>query len=252
MKKTIAVGLLGLTGATVFAGAAMAFGPGKHFFHNEDIKAAIDANDYAAFVDALSELDSDAAQKITQDGFDDIVAKDQMHDEIGAAIESNDYQSWVDALVNHATRSATEQRAQIVSSMTAFLTAIAAVALLVGAVGIANTMFTSVLEKTKEIGIMKAIGATNKDILVIFLLNAALIGLIGGLLGIFFGYILSGYLPALLGGALPFGRGGASTIITLKSVVMALLISIGIGTLSGAVPAYQASRLRPVDALRYE
>ena len=117
MKKTIAVGLLGLTGATVFAGAAMAFGPGKHFFQNEDIKAAIDANDYAAFVDALSELDSDAAQKITQDGFDDIVAKDQMHDEIGAAIESNDYQSWVDALVNHATRSATEQRAQIVSSM---------------------------------------------------------------------------------------------------------------------------------------
>ena len=64
-----------------------------------------------------------------------------------------------------------------------------------------NTMFTSVLEKTKEIGIMKAIGARNKDILIVFLLNAALIGLIGGVLGIIIGYMLSELIPTLLGGA---------------------------------------------------
>ena len=85
-------------------------------------------------------------------------------------------------------------RASTLSSMTSFLTAIAAVALLVGAVGVANTMFTAVLEKTKEIGIMKAIGARNSDILKIFLIHSALIGLIGGILGIMFGYLLSGSL----------------------------------------------------------
>ncbi|MFH1510750.1 MAG: ABC transporter permease, partial [Candidatus Woesearchaeota archaeon] len=92
-----------------------------------------------------------------------------------------------------------ESRAQMMSSINSFLIAIAAVSLIVGAVGVANTMFTSVLEKTKEIGIMKAIGARNKDIMTIFLLNAALIGLVGGVLGIIFGIILSGTLPALMG-----------------------------------------------------
>ncbi len=147
-----------------------------------------------------------------------------------------------------------EQRAEMMSSMTTFLTAIAAVALLVGAVGIANTMFTSVLEKTKEIGIMKAIGARNNDILTIFLLNAALIGLIGGLLGIVFGYLLSGVLPALMGevGGVMSRIGSAGSVISLNSVFLALGMSVFIGIISGVIPAYKASKLKPVDALRYE
>ena len=147
-----------------------------------------------------------------------------------------------------------EQRAEMMSSMTTFLTAIAAVALLVGAVGIANTMFTSVLEKTKEIGIMKAIGARNNDILTIFLLNAALIGLIGGLLGIVFGYLLSGVLPALMGeaGGVMSRMGSAGSVISLNSVFLALGMSVFIGIISGVIPAYKASKLKPVDALRYE
>ncbi len=145
-----------------------------------------------------------------------------------------------------------EQRAEMMSSMTTFLTALAAVALLVGAVGIANTMFTSVLEKTKEIGIMKAIGARNSDILKLFLLNAALIGFMGGLLGILLGAILSGILPALLGG-MTFGRmGAAGAALNPQIVIVALSLSVFLGMISGAVPAYQASRLKPVDALRYE
>ena len=143
--------------------------------------------------------------------------------------------------------------ADLSSSLTLFLTAIAAVALLVGAVGIANTMFTSVLEKTKEIGIMKAVGARNKDILTIFLLNSILIGFLGGILGVALGYILSGFVPALLGGSGVTGRlASGGTIVTMQSVILALSISVGIGMVSGVIPAYQASKLKPVDALRYE
>jgi putative ABC transport system permease protein len=135
------------------------------------------------------------------------------------------------------------------NTMSMFLLAIAAVSLIVGAVGVANTMFTSVLEKTKEIGIMKAIGARNKDILLIFLFNAALIGLIGGILGVLLGMILSGSMQTLLGGT-PFARG--STLVTLSSIIWALSVSVIVGIVAGIVPAYQGSKLKPVDALRYE
>ena len=110
-------------------------------------------------------------------------------------------------------------------------------------------MFTSVLEKTKEIGIMKAIGAKNRDILTMFLLNAGLIGLVGGIIGVVFGIVLSGFMPILMGG---MGRLGSQTIVSANSVIMSLSVSIIIGMIAGVVPAYQGSKLKPVDALRYE
>ena len=147
-----------------------------------------------------------------------------------------------------------EQRSEMMSSMTTFLTAIAAVALLVGAVGVANTMFTSVLEKTKEIGIMKAIGARNNDILKIFIMNAALIGLIGGVLGILLGILLSGALPSLMGsssgGMLRMFHGGGG--VSIKIILTGIGMSVLLGVLSGIIPAIKASKLKPVDALRYE
>ncbi|MCK4730653.1 MAG: ABC transporter permease [Candidatus Aenigmarchaeota archaeon] len=142
-----------------------------------------------------------------------------------------------------------QTRSEMMTSMNAFLLAIAAVSLIVGAVGVANTMFTSVLEKTKQIGIMKAIGARNKDIMLIFLFNAALIGLVGGFIGIIFGSILSGALPALMGETMML-RGG--TFVSIDSIIIALSVSVGIGVIAGFVPAYQGSKLKPVDALRYE
>jgi len=149
-----------------------------------------------------------------------------------------------------ASRKEVQQaRADTMNSMNAFLLAIAAVSLIVGSVGIANTMFTSVLEKTKEIGIMKAIGARNNDILLIFLFNAAFIGLVGGVIGIILGTILSGFMPALVGN-LPLMRG--TTIVSLNSIIMALSVSVAVGVIAGIIPAYQASKLKPVDALRYE
>jgi putative ABC transport system permease protein len=151
-----------------------------------------------------------------------------------------------------ASKSMAESVTEMTSSMTLFLGAIAAVSLLVGAVGIANTMFTSVLEKTKEIGTMKAIGAKNRDILMIFLFNSAMVGLVGGILGDILGACVSTLFPLL--GLQMMGGGGDSSGIYLAPDLMALglILAILIGVISGVVPAYRASKLKPVDALRYE
>lgn len=132
---------------------------------------------------------------------------------------------------------------EMLSSMSLFLGAIAAVSLVVGSVGIANTMFTSVLEKTKEIGTMKAIGATNFDIMMIFLFNSALVGFVGGVIGI----LLSVIVTSLLGPLLQI-----SITVAPYLVILGVSIAVVIGVISGVVPAYNASRMRPVDALRYE
>ena len=142
-----------------------------------------------------------------------------------------------------------ETRAAAMSTMSTFLLAIAAVSLLVGAIGVANTMFTSVLEKTKEIGIMKAVGARNQDILMIFLFNSAFIGFVGGVIGIILGSLLSASLPSLMGQT-PFAR--ETTIVSLNAVLLSVSVSVLVGILAGLIPAYKASKLRPVDALRYE
>ncbi|MBU0467076.1 MAG: ABC transporter permease [Nanoarchaeota archaeon] len=136
----------------------------------------------------------------------------------------------------------------IVSVINIVVTGIALIALLVGGIGIANTMFTSVLERTREIGVMKAIGAQNKDILAVFIIEAGLLGLIGGIVG------------ALIGLAMALGVAGAANSALGESLfqvapsipllVGSLSFSLLIGVLSGIVPAYQASKLNPVDALR--
>ncbi len=139
----------------------------------------------------------------------------------------------------------------ITQTLTLLLAAIAAVSLIVGAVGIANTMFTSVLEKTKEIGIMKAIGARNRDILLIYILNSGLVGLAGGILGASLGSAISLSLPRLLAGIAP-GAGGGTAIVSTSLLLTAMGVSVLIGMVSGEIPAYRASRLKPVDALRSE
>ena len=149
-----------------------------------------------------------------------------------------------------ASKSMAESVTEMTSSMTLFLGAIAAVSLLVGAVGIANTMFTSVLEKTKEIGTMKAIGAKNRDILMIFLFNSAMVGLVGGILGVMLGAFVSTLFPML--GLRMMGGGSSSIYLSPKLMVFGLTLAVIIGVISGVVPAYRASKLKPVDALRYE
>lgn len=130
------------------------------------------------------------------------------------------------------------------------LIGIAAISLLVGGIGIMNTMYTSVLERTREIGVMKAVGAKNSDIMVLFVLESGLIGLIGGVVGIALGIGLStavGYVASqalgttLIRPAFPY-------YLTLGSLAFSFLV----GTISGTLPAIQASKLKPVEALRYE
>ncbi len=136
-----------------------------------------------------------------------------------------------------------EMRTEMMGTVTTFLTAIAAISLIVGSVGVANTMFTSVLEKTKQIGIMKAIGAKNSDIMSIFLFNAAIIGVIGGISGLIVGVLVS----KLAGLALSI-----DAVISFGTIALAIGVSIFVGLLAGAIPAYQASQLSPVEALRSE
>ena len=150
---------------------------------------------------------------------------------------------------------ALQQRLSTVTGgITLFLGIIAAVSLLVGGIGVANTMFTSVLEKTRDIGVMKAIGAKNSDILLIFLFNSGLLGLVGGILGLIVGVAISSALP-YLGAGVGFGpgsRGGIQTSISASLLIFTLAFSLIIGMISGLIPAWKASKLKPVEALRYE
>jgi putative ABC transport system permease protein len=140
----------------------------------------------------------------------------------------------------------------VLGSTSILLTAIAVISLIVGAIGIMNTMFTSVLERTKDIGILKAIGSKNRDIMMIFLFNAGIIGLIGGIFGIIFGVIGAGFI-AQFSGISSAGRFSLISVYVSPWLVVGIFVlSVGVGLLAGVIPAYRASKLRPVEALRYE
>jgi putative ABC transport system permease protein len=135
-------------------------------------------------------------------------------------------------------------------TLTLFLGGIAAISLLVGAVGIANTMYMSVLERTRQVGTLKALGATHNEVMVLFIIESGLMGLVGGVFGIIFGVIASGLLSTV---GIRFGRGGsAQTVIPPELLVFALVFSLIIGIIAGVFPARRAASLQPVEALRYE
>lgn len=138
----------------------------------------------------------------------------------------------------------------ILNILTAFLVGIAAISLLVGGVGIANTMYTSVLERTSEIGVMKAVGARNSDILFIFLIESGLLGLIGGIIGVILGFLGSKFIEAIANNAL-----GKSILLISPPIYLyvgCLAFASFMGALFGVWPAWRASKIRPVEALRYQ
>ena len=202
-------------------------------------------------IDGAVDLIADAKKDV----YDSITVKAKSEDQVDGLLEDIKKRLMISRHINQEkdrdfTLSASKSMASSVTSMTStmtlFLGAIAAVSLLVGAVGIANTMFTSVLEKTKEIGTMKAIGAKNRDILMIFLFNSGMVGLVGGILGVMLGAIVSAGLQSMMG-SMTAGGG-----LSIALMVEGLLLAVSIGVISGVVPAYRASKLKPVDALRYE
>ncbi len=134
---------------------------------------------------------------------------------------------------------------KILGSITLVVAAVVGISLLVGGVGIMNIMLVSVTERTKEIGLRKAVGARRKDILLQFLIEAVTLSLVGGMIGVGFGFLL--------------GKGGAKLIpgfpeahVPIWAIGLALSFAAAVGIFFGIYPAYKASSLHPIDALRYE
>ena len=149
--------------------------------------------------------------------------------------------------------------------MTVFLGSIGAVSLFVAAVGITNTMFVSVMERTREIGILKALGYRPRQIMAMFLSEAALSGVVGGVGGTILGYALSFILGGSLSSFSGLGMGGGppgqtsstssttfTPVFTPEQIAFSLLFPIGIAVLAGLYPAWRASRMNAVVALKYE
>jgi putative ABC transport system permease protein len=130
-----------------------------------------------------------------------------------------------------------------------FLSSVGAISLLVGSIGIMNIMLVSVSERTREIGIRKAIGARRRDILVQFLIEAGMLSFTGGIIG-----LLLGAAGTLLMTNIPMGPPGQTiqAEISANTVVLALVVSIGTGLISGTYPATRAARLDPIECLRHE
>ena len=132
---------------------------------------------------------------------------------------------------------------QITTTFTLFLAAIAGISLLVGGIGIMNMMLTTVTERTREIGIRKAVGAKRKDIVFQFLTEAIILTSLGGVIGIILGWVISQLISQFI---------GIHTYISLDSVFLACGVSVLIGVIFGYYPAKKAANLNPIEALRYE
>jgi len=136
-----------------------------------------------------------------------------------------------------------EQRRRTQFIFSVVMICIAGISLLVGGIGIMNIMLATVLERTREIGIRRAIGARQADIVRQFLTEAIMISIVGGLIGIAFGFTLSKIIAA---------AAGWSTVVTWGSIAVAFGVSVGIGLVFGIYPAVQAAKLDPIEAIRYE
>lgn len=132
---------------------------------------------------------------------------------------------------------------KVIGIFTTFIGAVAAISLLVGGIGVMNIMLVSVTERTREIGIRKALGATTKNILIQFLTESVIISLIGGLIGMILGIVLAEIIGKFI---------KISPSVSIAAILIAILFSSSVGIFFGIYPAKKAAKLNPIDALRYE
>ena len=201
-------------------------------FDGFDERFDVEGFEYVAVRSAVGEDPSIVADKI----------KEKLREHRGLPKGQEDFtvQTFEDAIAAFTS---------VILILNAVLVLIALISVVVAAVNIANTMYASILERTREIGVMKAIGAKNRFILFIFMFESGMLGLIGGGFGVLLGYLIAklGQFAAAAGG-LTFLAPYFPLWLTIDCLIFAFLV----GALSGLFPSLQASKLKPVDALRYE
>ena len=153
------------------------------------------------------------------------------------------YKNTKEVYIARAVSNEVESFDKILSTLSIFITLAAGISLFVGGIGVMNIMLVTVVERTKEIGIRKALGAKNKDILKQFLFESVILTLLGGIIGIILGFILG-----ILGGRIV----GIKPVFSLFSIILSMSISVVVGVIFGVSPARKAAQLNPIDALRTE
>jgi putative ABC transport system permease protein len=171
---------------------------------------------------------------------------DQAVQEIGALLRER-HRVLEDDFVIRSQEDMLETVSEVTGVMTLLLGAIAGISLVVGGIGIMNIMLVSVTERTREIGIRKAVGARRKDILLQFLLESAVLSVVGGAAGIAIGMGIARLISGVR-----FSGQTLNAVVTPDAVLLAVGVSAAIGLFFGIYPATRAARLNPIDALRYE
>src|SRR3989338_2376392 len=224
-KKFEVVGIMEKSSNIIFNGIIL--------MSNQDVKELLDIGDEYDLI--VAKLQSSVeAEKVAEDIKKDL-RKDR-HEKIGEETFSVETPLEAISAVNN-----------ILTAVNAVVIGIAAISLIVGGIGIANTMYTSVIERKKEIGTMKAIGAKNSDVLWIFLFESGLLGFIGGLIGVILGASSAIGLSSVANNY--FGSEIITVNLSIILIISVLVFSFLLGVLFGAIPSYQASKLRPIEAL---
>jgi putative ABC transport system permease protein len=172
---------------------------------------------------------------------------DEAVEEIGAILRQRHHALYEDDFTIRSQQDLLATVTGVTNVLTLFLGGIAGIALVVGGIGIMNIMLVSVTERTREIGLRKALGARRRDILLQFMTEATILSVLGGLIGILIGIGVSRLMSGLT-----LGTSTLHPVVSLDAIVLATVFSVAVGLFFGIYPASRAAALRPIEALRYE